>query len=148
VSVGPNTALETGPGVYESALAYTDAYTMADNATLFKFIAKAGLCPSGLLTKNLTRLTVGMRHGIIPTFMAKPHSTEAGCSGHTHVSLRNATGDNIFAVKEARTDAKFDDLKWVSKDCEHFLAGVLRGLPDVVPCLLPSELPMSVFVLS
>jgi glutamine synthetase len=80
-----------------------------------------------------------MKYGVMPTFMAKPHGTEAGCSGHTHVSLRNKAGDNIFAVKEPRTDVKFDDLKWVSKECEHFLAGVLIGLPDVVPCLLPSR---------
>jgi hypothetical protein len=47
---------ETGPGVLETALAYTTALRMADNATLFKYTAKS----------------VGMTHGIIPSFMAKP----------------------------------------------------------------------------
>lgn len=47
---------ETGPGVYETALAYTSALRMADNAQLFKFAAKS----------------IGMKHGIIPSFMAKP----------------------------------------------------------------------------
>lgn len=47
---------ETGPGVYETALAYTHATRMADNAVLFKFLAKS----------------IGMKHGIIPSFMAKP----------------------------------------------------------------------------
>ena len=47
---------ETGPGVFETALAYTDAFRMADNACLFKLVAK----------------TVGMKYGIMPTFMAKP----------------------------------------------------------------------------
>lgn len=47
---------ETGPGVLETALAYTSALRMADNAILFKYIAKS----------------VGMTHGIIPSFMAKP----------------------------------------------------------------------------
>ena len=47
---------ETGPGVLETALAYTTALRMADNATLFKYTAKS----------------VGMIHGIIPSFMAKP----------------------------------------------------------------------------
>lgn len=47
---------ETGPGVFETALAYTDALRMADNAILFKFIAKS----------------IGIKHGIMPSFMAKP----------------------------------------------------------------------------
>lgn len=47
---------ETGPGVFETALGYTDASRMADNAALFKLVAKS----------------VGMKHGILPTFMAKP----------------------------------------------------------------------------
>ena len=47
---------ETGPGVLETALAYTSALRMADNAILFKYIAKS----------------VGMKHGVIPSFMAKP----------------------------------------------------------------------------
>lgn len=47
---------ETGPGVYETALAYTSARRMADNAVLFKFAAKS----------------LGMKHGVMPSFMAKP----------------------------------------------------------------------------
>jgi glutamine synthetase len=47
---------ETGPGVLETALAYTSALRMADNAILFKYTAKS----------------VGMKYGIIPSFMAKP----------------------------------------------------------------------------
>ena len=50
------TDTETGPGVFETALAYTDAGRMADNAALFKLVAKS----------------VGMKYGIMPTFMAKP----------------------------------------------------------------------------
>ena len=47
---------ETGPGVLETALAYTTALRMADNAILFKYTAKS----------------VGMKHGVMPSFMAKP----------------------------------------------------------------------------
>ena len=47
---------ETGPGVFETALAYTDAMRMADNGLLFKLVAKS----------------MGMKHGVMPTFMAKP----------------------------------------------------------------------------
>ena len=47
---------ETGPGVFETALAYTAALRMADNAVLFKYLAKS----------------VGMKYGVQPSFMAKP----------------------------------------------------------------------------
>lgn len=50
------TDTETGPGVFETALAYTSALRMADNAILFKYLAKS----------------LGMKHGIVPSFMAKP----------------------------------------------------------------------------
>jgi glutamine synthetase len=53
-SENPDT--ETGPGVYETALAYTSALRMADNAILYKYLAKS----------------IGMKHGVIPSFMAKP----------------------------------------------------------------------------
>ncbi|KAK4058438.1 hypothetical protein OIO90_000597 [Microbotryomycetes sp. JL221] len=119
---------ETGPGVFESALAYQSVLRMADNATLFKWVAK----------------TTGYKFGVMPTFMAKPYSNQPGCSGHVHISLRDAkTGKNIFAVDEAdlktgRSDALYDDTKRISKIAEHFLAGVLKGLPDIMPCLLPN----------
>lgn len=47
---------ETGPGVFETALAYTTALRMADNAILFKFLVKS----------------IGMKYGVLPSFMAKP----------------------------------------------------------------------------
>ncbi|KEI38820.1 uncharacterized protein L969DRAFT_94991 [Mixia osmundae IAM 14324] len=113
---------ETGPGVYETALAYTNAERMADNAALFKLTAK----------------TVGMKYGIIPSFMAKPHNGLPGCSGHVHFSLKSQDGKNVFAVDEPRLDAKWPDLKHVSRTMEHFIAGILQGLPDVMPCLVPT----------
>lgn len=120
---------ETGPGVYEAALAYTSALRMADNASLFKLTAKA----------------IGYKYNIMPTFMAKPHNGLPGCSGHIHVSLVDKSGRNLFALDEetsstgkGRQDAKWEDLRHVSKEMEHFLAGVLQGLPDVMPCLVPT----------
>lgn len=55
----PAADTETGPGVYETALAYTEARKMADNAVLYKLLAKS----------------VGIKYGIMPTFMAKPWAT-------------------------------------------------------------------------
>ncbi|KZP12562.1 glutamine synthetase/guanido kinase [Athelia psychrophila] len=118
---------ETGPGVYESALAYTSALRMADNAILFKYLAKS----------------VGMKHGVMPTFMAKPWGNLPGCSGHVHVSLRDANGNNTFALsgeelKTGRSGAANDDTKFMSQEGEWFLAGVLDGIADVMPMLVPT----------
>jgi len=68
---------ETGPGVFESALGYTEAFRMADNGALFKLVAKS----------------VGMKYGIIPTFMAKPWS-----------DVRSFTSPCAFGA-EANSDA-------------------------------------------
>ncbi|BGP14287.1 hypothetical protein JCM10213_004251 [Rhodosporidiobolus nylandii] len=118
---------ETGPGVFESALAYQPVLRMADNALLFKHTA---------------RLT-GLEYGVTPTFMAKPYGDQPGCSGHVHISLRDKSGKNVFAVEEheveeGRKDAAFEDTKRISKKAEHFLAGILEGLPDIMPCLVPT----------
>ncbi|KAN0077232.1 glutamate---ammonia ligase [Tylopilus felleus] len=118
---------ETGPGVLETALTYTSAQRIADNAVLFKFLAKS----------------IGMKHGIIPSFMAKPWSYLPGCSGHTHVSLQDPSGSNIFACTDAqhangRPDAAFEDTKFISLIAEQFLAGLLDGLPDVIPMFVPT----------
>ncbi len=120
--------LETGPGVYESALAYQPVRRMADNAVLFKLLAKL----------------IGQNHGVIPTFMAKPYADQPGCSGHVHISLRDSTGTNIFAVTPdelaagGREGAHSKDTRFISQTAEHFLAGVLKGLPDIMPCLVPT----------
>ncbi|KAE9409456.1 glutamine synthetase/guanido kinase [Gymnopus androsaceus JB14] len=118
---------ETGPGVLETALAYTDALRMADNAILFKFLTKS----------------IGMQYGVVPTFMAKPWGNLPGCSGHTHVSLRDDSGKNIFAVSDAelstgRSGAANDDVKFLSEEAEHFLAGILDGIADGMPMLVPT----------
>ncbi|KAH9952114.1 hypothetical protein B0H21DRAFT_705206 [Amylocystis lapponica] len=118
---------ETGPGVYETALAYTSALRVADNAILFKFVAKS----------------VGLKHGIIPSFMAKPWGNLPGCSGHVHVSIRDENGKSLFAVQDyerraGRANAAYEDTKFLSQKGEWFLAGVLDGLPDVMPLLVPT----------
>jgi len=59
-----------------------------------------------------------------------------GTSGHIHVSIRDKSGRNIFAVTEeekkagGREGAAFDDTKYLSQEAEWFLAGLLEGLSD------------------
>lgn len=63
---------------------------------------------------------------------------------HIHVSLRDSTGRNIFAATDKdgksvnRDGAKYNDLKYVSQKCEWFLGGVLEGLTDVMPTIVPT----------
>jgi len=118
---------ETGPGVYETALAYTSALRMADNAILYKYLAKS----------------IGMKHGVMPSFMAKPWGNLPGCSGHVHVSLRDSNGKNLFALadselKSGRSGAAYEDTKFLSQEGEWFLAGILDGIADVMPMLVPT----------
>ena len=93
---------------------------MAENATMF----------------NLKGKSVGVQYGIMPTFMAKPYSDMPGTSGHIHVSLRDASGNNIFAAATPRQED--GDLKYFSQEAEWFLGGLLQGLPDVVPMFCPN----------
>ncbi|KAK0450948.1 hypothetical protein EV421DRAFT_1888724 [Armillaria borealis] len=104
---------ETGPGVLETALAYTTALRMADNAILFKYLTKS----------------IGMLRG--------PWNNLPGCSGHIHVSLRNNQDQNIFALPRSdlatgREGAAFEDTKYISEAAEHFLAGILDGLVPTI----------------
>jgi glutamine synthetase len=54
---------------------------------------------------------------------------------HTHVSLKDPSGKNIFAYSDlahpdGRPGAAFEDTKFLSQIGEQFLAGLLDGLPD------------------
>lgn len=105
---------ETGPGVYEAALEYCEVLEMADRGHLFK-----------LMTKK-----IGIKHGITPCFMAKPHSNLPGCSGHIHLSLNSKDGKNLF-FDESTKDKTSTLLK-------SFVAGVLKGLPSIMALLAPN----------
>lgn len=107
---------ETGPGVFEAAVMYKDAKEMGDRATLFKTSMKQ----------------IGLKHGVMPSFMAKPYGDQPGCSGHMHFSLKGKNGDNLFAVGEP------SDIPNMTKNMEWFLAGVLRGLPSILAILAPT----------
>ncbi|KAH9446958.1 hypothetical protein Pst134EA_028944 [Puccinia striiformis f. sp. tritici] len=112
---------ETGPGVYETALEYQEALRMADNAALFKLTAKS----------------VGMKYGIIPSFMAKPYSHLPGCSGHIHISLWNKTGENVF--QGTQSDPSWPEhTSRISIEAEQFIAGLMTCLSDIIPCLIPT----------
>lgn len=105
---------ETGPGVYEAAILYSDALEAADRATLFKASVKE----------------IGHRFGIMPTFMAKWNEKLPGCSGHMHQSLLDENGTNLFYEASAphRMSAVF----------KHYLAGQMHLLPQILPMFAPT----------
>ena len=104
---------ETGPGVFEAAIQFSDALEAADRGVLFKTAAKE----------------IGQRFGIMPTFMAKWNSHLPGCSGHTHQSLWSGE-KNVFYDEK-------DPLK-MSRTFKSYLAGLMRCLPEILPFFAPT----------
>ncbi|KAI1328668.1 glutamine synthetase [Xylariaceae sp. FL0255] len=113
---------ESGPGVYEAALEFGQISEMADRASMFKYAVRS----------------VAAKYGITPCFMAKPKQGLPGCSGHTHVSVVDKDGKNLFFREQKDENAKYPDIAHLSDLGRHFLAGLLEGLPDVMPMLAPN----------
>lgn len=106
---------ETGPGVFEAAISYSDILEASDRAVLFKTGVKE----------------IAYRHNILPTFMAKISETLPGCGGHVHQSLWDKAGKtNLFYDEK-------DELK-MSEVMKSYLAGQLYCLPHVLPMYAPT----------
>jgi len=106
---------ETGPGVYEAAIAYSGILEAADRAVLFKSSVKE----------------LAYQQGIMATFMAKWDENLPGCSGHVHQSLWDKD-----AAKNLFYDEK--DAQGMSQTMRHYLAGQLYCLPFILPMLAPT----------
>ncbi|KAL8972475.1 MAG: hypothetical protein Q9183_000530 [Haloplaca sp. 2 TL-2023] len=113
---------ESGPGVFEAALEFGEIKEMADRAGLFKYVVKS----------------VSSKFGITPCFMAKPREGLPGNSGHMHVSICDKSGKNLFYRGSEDTNAKYKDLAYLSDLGRYFLAGLLDGLPDIMPIVAPT----------
>jgi len=114
---------ESGPGVFEAALAFGEIRQMADKAGLFKYTVKS----------------VATNYGITPSFMAKPRQGLPGSSGHMHISLVDLeSGKNLFPRETADKNAPYKDLENISDLGRHFLAGLIEGLPDIMPIFAPN----------
>ncbi|KAF2203879.1 glutamine synthetase/guanido kinase [Delitschia confertaspora ATCC 74209] len=113
---------ESGPGVFEAALEFGEITQMADKAALFKLVVKS----------------IGSKYGITPCFMAKPREGLPGNSGHMHVSIVDKDGKNLFYREKEDTEHEWQDLRHLSDLGRHFLAGLIDGLPDIMPLLAPN----------
>ena len=70
--------------------------------------------------------------------MAKPKEGLPGNSGHIHLSVVDKSGKNLFSREEEDKDARWPDEQYLSDFGRHFLAGILDGLPDVMPLVAPT----------
>ncbi len=104
---------ETGPGVYEVAIAFSEALEAADRAILFKTGAKE----------------IGKRFSIMPSFMAKWNQHLPGCSGHIHQSLSDGKSNLFYDSKSKRS---------MSKLFESYLAGQVACLMEFAPMFWPT----------
>jgi glutamine synthetase len=108
---------ETGPGVFEAAIAVQDALEAADRAALFR-----------LTVKEVCR-----RHGCTATFMARWSREQAGSSGHLHQSLWDRDGErNGFAAGDGPDGEGFSPVM------RHFLGGQLALMAEVMPLVCPT----------
>ena len=70
--------------------------------------------------------------------MAKPREGLPGNSGHMHVSMVDKSGKSLFFRATEDLDPPFPGLTHLSDVGRHFLAGLLDGLPDIIPILAPT----------
>ncbi|KAH0542671.1 hypothetical protein GP486_008623 [Trichoglossum hirsutum] len=108
--------------VYEAALEFGEIKEMADKAGLFKYVVKS----------------LGSKFGITPCFMAKPRQGLPGNSGHMHISITDRSGVNLFYREERDENPRWPDIAHLSDFGRRFLAGLLDGLPDVMPMMAPT----------
>src|SRR6204780_2586645 len=99
---------ETGPGVLEAAIQYTDALAAADRAVIFKTFAKVW----------------AERLGKMMPFMAKWSNAYPGQSGHLHLSLRDAEGRSVFH-ESGRPGNMSDTMRW-------FVGGQQALMPELL----------------
>jgi glutamine synthetase len=103
---------EYGPGQYEVNLAHAaDALRACDEALRFKRVVKS----------------VARAHGCEATFLPKPYRDMAGSGLHVHVSLLDASGNNIFAAPDA----------FSSPALRQAIAGTLSTLADGMALCAP-----------
>lgn len=103
---------EGGLGQFEVNLEHVpDALKAADDAWLFKMLVRG----------------VARNHGMAASFMAKPYDDYAGNGLHTHFSVLDADGNNVFA----------NDTYEGTDLLRHGIAGCLAGMPELALIFAP-----------
>jgi glutamine synthetase len=102
---------EWGRGQHEINIAYRPTAEMADHHSVMKHAMKE----------------IADRQGIAVTFMAKPHTDEAGSSCHVHLSLWN-NGQNLFVAPDGSVS---DTFRW-------FLGGWMHHAAELMVMYAPT----------
>ncbi len=103
---------ELGPGQFEINLMHVaDPALAGDHATLFKRLVKG----------------VARKHGYGATFMAKPYADKSGNGFHTHFSLIDNDGNNVFN----------DGTEAGSEILRHAIAGLMETMADSMLIFAP-----------
>ena len=103
---------ELAPGQYELNQHHLgDALQAADNAQMLKRVIKG----------------VAQKHGYVATFMPKPFAHADGNGFHTHISVLDESGVNIFD----------DGTEKGSEALSHALAGLAKTMSDVMLVFAP-----------
>ncbi len=106
---------ETGPGVWEAAIAVDDCLAAADKAALFKTFAKSFF----------------QKRGLTATFMAKWSMDYPGQSGHLHQSLQSANdGQGLFFDE--------NDPDMMSPVMRHYVAGLQQHMKPFLAITSPT----------
>ncbi len=100
---------ETGPGVLEAAIQYTEALEAADRAALFKTFTKV----------------LAQRNGMMATFMAKWSKDWPGQSGHLHVSLSKRKGGAPVFHDPKKPHGMSNEMRW-------FVGGQQALMPELL----------------
>ncbi len=105
---------EVAAGQHEIDFLYADALTSADNAMTFKYTVKA----------------IAATHGLYATFMPKPIFGINGSGMHTHQSMFDREGNNLFFDP--------DDEYKLSKLAYSFIAGQLNHARALAAIVAPT----------
>jgi glutamine synthetase len=104
---------EAGAAQMEMNFNHGPAMLLADQAFLFKRTVREA----------------AFRHKVYATFMAKPMEREPGSSMHIHQSiLETKDGRNLFTTRNGKDSKLF----------HHYIAGLQKHLPAVMPLLAPN----------
>lgn len=101
-------------GQFELTLAYKSALESADDAFLFKVMAKE----------------IAARRGMLLTFMGKPINDRGGSGFHVNLSFRDSEGNNVLADEDA------DD--GLSEVCRAAIAGMLHHHVGMTAVIAPT----------
>jgi glutamine synthetase len=105
---------EVAAGQHEIDFEYADAVTAADNVMTFKYTVKA----------------IAATHDLLATFMPKPILGINGSGMHTHQSIQDASGKNLFYDPDGQ--AKLSEL------AQYFIAGQLEHASALAAIVAPT----------